>query len=321
MDSNLRLLEELMEMSEEEISLLKERNEVSKELYTSHSNFIIESEKFLSKGSLIMVRKHTRFVDFPIHKHDYIEMNYVYNGELHQNVGGRPITLKKGELLLLNQHIEHEIRSCSKNDIIINFIIHPAFFEFMFSFLSTDNIIRDFLVNSLYSNTQGGQFLYYKVAEVEEIQELVYKIILEIMNSSTLSDSSIKLYMGLLMVELIKKSEKLEKGEEASYYHYLVVQSLKYIEENYKEASLFELSLKLNQPNYGISKIIKRATSYSFKELLQQRRLVKAKELLEGTNLAISEIVEKVGYENISYFYRIFKKKYGQTPKKYRDNG
>ncbi|GAA3321318.1 hypothetical protein GCM10020331_036630 [Ectobacillus funiculus] len=49
---------------------------------------------------MIMVRKHTRFVDFPKHKHDYIEMNYVYNGTLKQKVGGTSITLKRGEFLI-----------------------------------------------------------------------------------------------------------------------------------------------------------------------------------------------------------------------------
>ncbi|WP_180956612.1 cupin domain-containing protein [Bacillus canaveralius] len=100
------LLNELLHITNEEKVILERRKKVSKELYTSKTNFIIESEKFLSKDKMIMVRKHTRFVDFPLHKHDYIEANYVFNGELKQTVGGKPITLKKGELLLLKQHIE-----------------------------------------------------------------------------------------------------------------------------------------------------------------------------------------------------------------------
>ncbi|WP_462409566.1 AraC family transcriptional regulator [Neobacillus sp. Marseille-QA0830] len=317
---NPDILSELLEITEEEKAILEQQSDVSKELYTSNKNFIIESEKFLSKDKMIMVRKHTRFVDFPLHKHDYIEANFVFNGELRQTVGGRPITLKKGELLLLNQHIEHEIKASGKEDIVINLIIRPAFFEFIFSFLSSENIVSDFLLNSLYNNTQNGQYLYFKVSEVESIQHFMGKMIYEIMYPSTFSESAIKLYMGLLMIELIKNSDKVERKEEASVHHYLIVESLKYIEEHFKHASLYELSGKLNQPHYGLSKIIKKATSFTFKELLQEKRLEKAKELLEGTHLPISEIVEQVGYDNISYFYRIFKEKYGQTPKKFRDH-
>ncbi|MEW9052867.1 MAG: AraC family transcriptional regulator [Neobacillus sp.] len=312
------ILIELLQLTEEEQTILEQQSTVSKELYTSKTNFIIESEKFLSQDKMIAVRKHTRFVEFPLHKHDYIEVNYVYNGELEQTVGGKKITLKMGELLLLNQHIEHEIKACSTQDIVINFIIRPEFFEFIFSFLSSDNIVSDFLINSVYNNTQNGQFLYFKVAEIQSIQDLVGKIIDEIMFPSTFSDATIKLYMGLFLIELIKNSDKVERKEEASLQHYLIVESLKYIEENFKNASLYELADQLNQSHYGLSKTIKKATGHTFKEFLQERRLVKAKELLESTDMPITSIIEQVGYDNISYFYRIFKGKYGLTPKEYK---
>jgi AraC-like DNA-binding protein/mannose-6-phosphate isomerase-like protein (cupin superfamily) len=313
------LLDELMQISEEEKEVLQQDKQITKELYTTQSNFVIESEKFLNKDKMIMVRKHTRFVDFPKHKHNYIEVNYVYNGELTQKVGNEKITLKKGELLFLNQHIEHEIKACAQDDIVINFIIQPQFFEFIFSFLSSDNMISNFIINSLFNNTQSGQFLYFTVADVESIQELVKKIILEIMNPTVLSDSSIKLYMGLLIIELIKHSDKVENKEENSSMQYLIVESLRYIDEHYPTASLYNLADQLNQTHYSLSKIIKKATNFTFKELLQEKRLSKAKELLESSHIPITEIVEEVGYDNISYFYRIFKNKYGKTPKQFRE--
>jgi YesN/AraC family two-component response regulator len=313
------LLQELMQISEEEREVLQDDKQIVKELYTSQSSFVIESEMFLNQDKMIMVRKHTRFVDFPKHKHNYIEVNYVYNGELTQKVGNETITLKKGELLFLNQHIEHEINACANEDIIINFIIQPQFFEFIFSFLSSDNKISNFIITSLFNNTQSGKYLYFTVADVESIQELIKKIILEIMNPSVLSDSTIKLYMGLLIIELIKHSDKVEYKEENSSQQYLIVESLKYIDENYQTASLYGLAEKLNQTHYSLSKMIKKATNFTFKELLQEKRLGKAKELLESTQIPITEIVDEVGYDNISYFYRIFKNKYGKTPKQLRE--
>ncbi|WP_088102331.1 AraC family transcriptional regulator [Halalkalibacter urbisdiaboli] len=314
------LLSELLELTEEEQEILRSNKTITKDTYTSQSDFIIESEKFLNPDTMIMVRKHTRFIAFPKHKHNYIELNYVFNGGLHQTVGGEKLHLKKGELLFLNQHIEHEIEACEEDDIVINFIIQPKFFEFVFSFLNTENRVSNFLVNSLYNHTHDGQFLYFKISEVESIQELIHKIIEEIMHSSFMSESTIKLYMGLLVVELIKHSDKVEQTKTQSLKHMLVIESLKYIHSNYQEASLYELAKNVNQPHYLLSKIIKSATNHTFKELLQERRLLKAKELLESSEVAISAIVEQVGYDNISYFYRIFKEKYGQTPKKYREN-
>ncbi|MBU8589005.1 AraC family transcriptional regulator [Priestia megaterium] len=314
------LLNQLLKITDEEDLILQNRREINKDIYTNQSNFIIESQKFLNQESMIMVRKHTRFVDFPKHKHNYIEINYVYNGELNQKVGNQKISLQQGELLFLNQHIEHEIQACAEEDIIINFIIQPKFFDFIFSFLTTENRISNFLINSLYNSTQNGQFLYFKVSEVESIQDLIKRIIIEIMSPAFMSESTIKLYMGLLMVELIKHADKAEHTEDYPVQHYLIVESLKYIDEHFQSASLYELASKLNQPDYALSKEIKKATNYTFKELLQEKRLIKAKELLESTDIPIALVIDQVGYDNVSYFYRIFKNKYNQTPKQFREH-
>ena len=312
------LLLELLQLNDEEKLMLQQKKEVQKELYTSQEHFIVEGERFLNQNTMIMVRKHTRFVHFPKHKHNYIEVNYVFNGSLTQTVGNERLELKKGDLLFLNQHIEHELEACDEEDIIINFIIKPEFFTFIFSYLTTENLISNFLISSLFDQKQQGQYLYFAVSTIDSVQELIRKIIMEIMNPSMLSESTIKLYMGLLMVELIKNSDKVRYNKDANK-HYLIVESLKYIEEYFRTASLYELAEKLNQPHYTLSKEIKKATTYTFKELVQEKRLTIAKELLENTSLSISSIVEEVGYENISYFYRVFKSKYGYTPKKFRD--
>jgi YesN/AraC family two-component response regulator len=56
----------------------------------------------------------------------------------------------------------------------------------------------------------------------------------------------------------------------------------------------------------------------TFKELLQEKRLNKAKKLLDETDISVVEIIYLVGYENLTYFYKIFKEKYGHTPKDYK---
>jgi AraC-like DNA-binding protein/mannose-6-phosphate isomerase-like protein (cupin superfamily) len=315
------LLNELMEFSEEEQLILQQKNQIIKDLYTSQSNFIIESEKLLPKDKMIMIRKHTRFIDFPKHKHDYIEINYVYNGSLTQKVGNEIITLQKGELLFLNQHIEHEINACAKEDIILNFIIQPSYFEHIFTHLAPNHIISEFLINSVYNNNQNGQFLYFTVSEVDEIQDIIKKLISEIMFPSFLSDSTSKLYMGLLLLNLIKHSDKIKLTQSKDNTQpYIIIETLRYIDEHYKTATLFELAEKLHQQHYSLSKYIKKVTTLNFKDLLQEKRLEKAKQLLENTDFPVTMIAEQVGYDNISYFYRIFKTKYGRTPKQLREH-
>jgi AraC-type DNA-binding domain-containing proteins len=66
-----------------------------------------------------------------------------------------------------------------------------------------------------------------------------------------------------------------------------------------------------------LAKIFKEAKGISIPEYINNFRLEKASEMLKKNELSISEILEKVGIENETYFYNIFKKKYGTTPREY----
>ena len=315
------LYEELIKETEEELAILKGNQAVNKKIYTDlTSDFVIQSEKFL-KDDLIMIRKHPRYINFPRHSHDYIEMNYVFHGQFHQKVADQPITLKQGDILLLNQHIEHELAACEENDIVINFIIHPAFFDYILSNLSTGFVQSQmlyFLMNSIFDFSQKGEYLYYPVSNSDRIQDIMQELLKEMMEESILSKSKIKFLMGLLIIELIEQQNQTNRSTIQSEQHAFLTEVFRYIEEHYQEANLQSLANRFNQTVYWVSKEIKSLTNQNFKDLVQQKRLLVAKNLLVYSDLPMQSIAEEVGYENISYFYRLFKKKYGMTPKAYK---
>lgn len=312
--------DKLIALTEEELQILSGEHSIDKSLYTDDGKFIIDSNKLLPLGELINIRKHTRFINFPSHKHNYIEFNYVYQGKFTQVIDTKEIVLQKGELIFLNQYINHEIKASSEDDIIINFIIRPEFFDYIITLLDNENIISKFLLTTLYTDYDEGEYLYFKVAERKEIQALVEKIIIELYTSSIMKKATIKLLVGLLLVELIKNSQDIEIYSVDNYEKLLIIQSLKYIEESYDKATLLELSEKLKQPDYKLSKLIKKHTKMTFKELLQERKLSRAIELIKSTNYSVVEIIDIVGYENPTYFYKIFKEKFKMTPREYKLN-
>ncbi|MCF0187183.1 MAG: helix-turn-helix transcriptional regulator, partial [Bacteroidaceae bacterium] len=98
----------------------------------------------------------------------------------------------------------------------------------------------------------------------------------------------------------------------------LAFQVLSYVEENYKDGELTELAGRLHFDVYWLSREIKRITGYNYTDLIQAKRLTQAAYLLSNTKLSVLEVAAAVGYENASYFHRIFRNKYGCSPKKYR---
>lgn len=313
------IIDKLMELTEEEKKILEGKHSIDQSIYTDDKQFIIDSKKILADGQLINIRKHTRFIEFPAHKHNYIEFNYVYKGKLTEVIHNKKIELQEGEIIFLNKDITHAIEKSFEEDIIINFIIKPEFFDFILNLSESDNIIFSFLLKSLYLNRNNkGEYLYFKVSNEKDIQEILDKIIIEIYEPTMISSTTIKLLVGLLIVELIKKPNNIEVYSEDNYDNLIIIEVLKYIDNNYATATLFEISEILNQPHYKISKLVKKHTNMTFKELLQEKRLNKAKQLLNETDFSIVEIISLVGYENLTYFYKIFKEKYGYTPKDFR---
>ncbi len=124
--------------------------------------------------------------------------------------------------------------------------------------------------------------------------------------------------MGLLFLHWVNKSDKIRYGNQNQFDQERVARTLAYIEGHYRTAALEELCGELHQKPSQMSKFIKKHTGHTFKELLQTKRLNQAAFLLTTTELPVSDILAAVGYDNSSYFYRVFSRRYGMTPKEYR---
>lgn len=312
------LLEQLREITEEERRILNGEAEVDRDLYTSGSDFTIDSNKMLEEGKLIAIRTHTRFVHFPLHRHNYVEVLYVCEGTLTNIIDGKQVIVRKGELLFLNQFTHHEILAAGKSDIAINFMVLPEFFDVAYSMAGNNNVLADFLVNVLRRDNQQGEYLHFKVSEVLQIQNLLENMIYSLVTGKGDQNRINQTTMGLIFLYLLESVQYAEMRLPNQYENMITMTTLDYIEQQYKTATLTELCEKLHLPMHMLSKMIRKNTGFNFKELLQRKRLNKSVELMCETDLPISDIIAAVGYENGSYFHRVFKERYHTTPRAFR---
>ena len=313
------LLEHLRKITEEEQRILDGASEVDQGLYTSGKDFTVDSAKMLEEGKLIAVRTHTRFVHFPSHRHNFIEVLYVCEGSLTNIIGGKEVVIEAGELLFLNQFTRHEILPAGKNDIAINFMILPEFFDVAYTMAGSNNILADFLVHVLRQNEEKGEYLHFRVAEVLQIQNLLENMIYSLVTGKGDQNRINQTTMGLIFLYLLDSVQYAEMRVPNQYENMIAMTTLDYIEQNYKTATLTELCVKLHLPMHVLSKMIKKNTGFNFKELLQRKRMNKAIELMCETELPISDIIAAVGYETGSYFHRVFREKYHVTPRAFRE--
>lgn len=315
-----RIIKQLQKTTKEEEEILN-GNTIQKGLYTNQADFTIDSKKMLERGKLIDIRPHTRFAEFPRHKHNYIEILYMVSGRTVHIIDDRvKVILEAGDLLFLNQHTYHKVLPAGKADIGINFIILPEFFDVAFSMVEEENRLKNFLVDTLRKNEGRGNYLHFHVSGILPIQNLIENMTWSILNHESNQHKINQTTMGLLFLQLMNYTDTLEEHDRGQNGNRLTMNALRYIEENYRDATLEELAKMENKSIYQLSRMVRSHTGYTFKELLQMKRMNKAEELLMRTTLPISDIIAAVGYDNSSYFFRLFKEKHQMSPRRYREN-
>lgn len=164
-----------------------------------------------------------------------------------------------------------------------------------------------------------GEHIHFKVGEIDAIQNIMHVIISEIYSNNHLKEIRVNFLVGLLMTELLSNVQASDYHINGSYNESLAMAVLRYIDTDYKTASLKEISCRLNQPNYKVSKLIKDFTGKNFSDLLVEKRLDVLIHLLKHTNHSIIDVINMTGYENASHCYKVFKEKYNMSIKEYRD--
>ena len=314
---NREILDKLIPLTEEEKKLISGRKEINRVLYMESGKNVINSKKLLEQGKLITIRPHTRFVHFPPHVHDYIEVVYMCCGTTRHIINGDTIDLKEGELLFLSRNATQEIMPAGKYDIAVNFIVMPQFFDRTLAMLTNEETpIQSFLTDCLKNTDSSTPYLYFKVSDVLPIRNLVENLVWNLIYKEPNKRQINQNTMGLLFLLLLNYTERLEyknKDDE------LIINVLRYVEENYVNGSLTELAESLHYEFAWLSREIKNRTGKNYTRLVQERRLAQAEFLIKNSDIKISEIARQTGYDNISYFHRLFNKTYKMTPKKYRD--
>ncbi len=309
------LLEKLGEVSAEERGLLA--GAPLNPLLYGMGDWDVTSSRLIKNGG-ISVRTHTRYADFPAHRHNFLEIMIVLSGSITHMIDGEAITLGVGDMLFMNKHITHSVRRADTEDIGINLCLGDNFVGGLIPELG-DSVFSSLLEENL---RPGGRPMYLRFASdgTKQIENLVENILFELTEYPRISDVVLTKTLALLFDYLSLKNSALLRGgsgePDKDRERRRTVSD--YIKKNYRTATLAELSGMMYMTPPYLSSLITSLFGMGFKELLYEERQSRAMRLLTETKLPIGEIIRSVGYENESYFHREFKARTGMTPLAYR---
>ncbi|PIQ20701.1 MAG: AraC family transcriptional regulator [Cytophagales bacterium CG18_big_fil_WC_8_21_14_2_50_42_9] len=255
--------------------------------------------------------------DFPLHYHDEYELNFIYNAAGTKRIVGDHVeVIDNLELVLIGSNLPHgwfthQCQSKEIHEITIQF--HRDLFDEKFLRRNQLSFIRTLLERANKGISFSPEVKQAFRPRLEQLtQKSGFDSVLELI--SILHDLSISRNMRTL-------SNSSFTSDNFSYNSRRIEKAFTFMQSNYdKDISLAGVSKIVNMPEVSFSRFIKKRTGKTYVDSLNEIRLGHASRMLIDTTETIAEVSYKCGFNNLSYFNRIFKKKNGCTPKEFRQN-
>ncbi|HVK47406.1 MAG TPA: AraC family transcriptional regulator [Pseudobacter sp.] len=264
----------------------------------------------------IFTRTKSEF-NFPLHYHEELELNLVINAKGARRIVGSVMEeIDDIDLVLVGSNLphawkNHKCESTEIHEITIQF--HKDFFDEKMLRRNQLHFIREMFERSkcgILFSKETALALSGRLKELQTRQG--FDSVLELM--SILHDLSVSRNARLISDAAFAQSQP-------SYNSKRVEKVIEYINQNFdKSVQLSDAARLSNMTKVSFSRFFKAQTGMNFIDSLLEIRLGHASRLLIDTNRSIAEVAYHCGFNNISNFNRLFKKKKGCTPKEFREN-
>ena len=277
------------------------------------------SEKaFMSSGRNVELQQLTRYMSIPAHKHEFIELVCVLEGECTHTIDTVDFLHKAGDFTVIPTGISHVLNAC-ENCVCITAKMRVSTFRDCFSGLILSDSILSVYFNQMFAVPYYKCALTFHSGNDEFFRETILHMYLQQKEGKKLSNSIIEHLWIVLFSYLIQNySETMEFLVFDTVQHSKTIEILNYVFENYSDITLEKTATHFHYSIPYLSRFIKQQTGKNFTELLQQYRLQQASELILHTDMSVDRICSQVGYQNTSQFIRSFKIRFGTTPMKFR---
>ena len=279
-----------------------------------------EITPLMEKDALYIADRHKKEFTYPIHNHEVYELNFVEHA-----AGARRIVGDKAEIvgeydlvLITSCNLEHvwEQADCKSEDI------REITIQFKFGDDESDGFFDkkpfEYIRNMIHEARKG---LCFNMSAIMKVYDKLNTL-------SQITDNFEALMQFLTILNTLSRCEGSRTLASSSYAKVnieddsrRILKVKNYINENYMyDIKLKDLATIANMSDCAFSRFFKIHTGRTLSDYIIDIRLGYATRMLIDTTQSISEISFQCGYNNISNFNRIFKRKRGCSPSEYRSN-
>lgn len=258
-----------------------------------------------------------------MHSHDYVQMWYVKNGHYRHHLNGVDFKLTRGNLFIVPPYMAHfvDTTGCREAELVAcefsgDFMRIAAQddAEHLFDIVYLEPIL-------IHCKTLEPS-LYFHGSAAEELESLLSELEHEYNERDRFYSTMIRanvLRLLALIARQYGEQRDFTRDEMFARYRNAVNRALQYIDAHFTEKIYLEdvCRIALMSPS-AFSAIFKNITGSTFTEYLLYRRVSKARDLLSETTRPVTDISLDCGFNDPTYFHRVFKKITGISPGQYR---
>lgn len=289
--------------------------------YNGNVLFIFDHEReFANKNHRIELHPRNNGT-VPFHIYHYIVMTYCYEGEMTIRVDEDMISLKEGDLIIFDRHVPHCVEKCSICDLGVNIILSDTYFRLRhINRITKKRALEQFMIELMSRQKAHTHYFVIHTHEDELTKSCIDHILCENFDPKTGSDEIIDSLIMILLTHIARLDEVMTNLSLSEHKNQdLIDDILQYIQNNYKSGNLNEMCSHFGYEASYASRIVKKFTGKTFKELVNEERMKQALILLKNKEMPVSEIVQEVGINNLTMFYKRFEAYTGKTPGQYRE--
>lgn len=259
------------------------------------------------------------------HSHNFIELVYVVRGEAEHIFEGESYTLRAGDIFIINPGEVHtyQLKKGRQMDIINCLFLHNLIRDSLLSELEITNSMDFLYVQPFLNNSER---FHHRLNLSNGYAAKVSSLLDEMIQEMAFKYPGFQTLIRLRMVELLILLSRYYRGAMDLTFQDRQANSLLtrrisgYLERNYDQKIRMEsIAESFNVSVRHLNRMFKASTGTSMIDLLHRIRIQRAERLLRSTDYTITTIATMVGYDDSSFFSRLFVRHVGMTPGKFRE--
>jgi AraC-like DNA-binding protein len=289
-------------------------NVLSNEEYLESKSFLFHIEPYqLGSGT-----------DIPLHRHEFVELVIIGQGEGIHEHGGHAFPIAAGDVFIIEPGMEH---AYTVNHIegmeVVNVLFVPSLLQQELTALSSFTSFIDFYYMEpfLRSDVSFQAKLMLSPRQMLEVRGVIDQLLQEYRRKENgyqylIKSKMIELFIILSRMYVTNRNHSLTFMNDDQEMIARVCGFIKHHQT--RPLSLEQISQMAGMSQSKFTVLFRQMTGMSFVEYRNSERIQLAKQLLTTTSDKVAQIALDIGYEDLSHFNHLFKKTTGETPSQYR---